>query len=142
MTYDEIILELQKEGHRLTTARKYVVRVLCDQPDYLGAYDIHHQLEQQGMHIGVASVYRVLSTLDALNCLQKEQFGSGAERYRLRHSHHHAHQLICSSCGRTEEFKDCPLAPLAESLASQSGFEIQEHWLRFYGICPRCRHEK
>lgn len=142
MNYENITRQLQKEGLRLTTARKYVIQVLCVNENYLGAYDIHHILESQGIHIGVASIYRVLAMLDSFDLLQKEEYGSGSERFRINSPKNHAHQLICSSCGRTQEFGDCPLAPLTKNLESKSGYQIKEHWLRFFGLCPHCQAQQ
>jgi len=140
MNYEELTQYIQVAGYRLTSARKQVVKVLCATNHYLGAYDIHHKLEEQGVHIGIASVYRVLELLNSLKLLQREEFGSGGERFRLINSdHNHAHQLICSKCGQTQEFEDCPLIGLAKNVESTSGFQIQEHWLRFFGLCPHCQ---
>ena len=140
MTYDEITKQIRDQGHRLTTARKEVIRILCENRNYLGAYDIHHLVENQGNHIGVASIYRILAMLESQGYLQREEFGSGGERFRLPEDNlHHAHQLICSKCGDAQEFADCPIASIAKTLESQSGYQIQEHWLRFFGLCPKCR---
>jgi len=140
MKYEELTQYVQAHGYRLTSARKHVLKVLSDNPQYLGAYEIHDLLEKRGIHIGVASVYRILQLLNSLNLLQREEFGSGGERFRLVASDHiHVHQLICSKCGQTQEFQDCPIAGVAKRVESQSGFQIQEHWLRFFGLCPHCQ---
>lgn len=145
MEFEEILKNIQKEGHRLTFARKNVIRILCNHSDFLGAYDIHHLLEQEEIHIGVASIYRVLGMLKALGLIKSEEFSSGGEKFRLetKHSHpHHSHQLICSQCGRTEEWAgDCPIATLAQKLEVDSGYQIEEHWLRFFGVCPLCQNQ-
>lgn len=140
MTYEEILETLRRKGFRLTAARKYVIEVLYQHYDYLGAYDIHHLLEATGIHTGIASIYRVLEMLQNLNMLQQEEFSQGGIRYRLHRSpQHHSHQLICSRCGRTEELGECPLSHWARRLEQDSGYAIQEHWLRFFGICPDCQ---
>lgn len=140
MTYEEIIETLRRKGFRLTSARKHVIEVLYRHHDYVGAYDIHHLLEAEGIHTGISSVYRVLEVLQSLNLLQQEEFGQGGIRYRLQRSpQHHSHQLICSRCGRTEELGECPLSQWARRLEEDSGYAIQEHWLRFFGLCPTCK---
>lgn len=143
MEFEEILKNIQNEGHRLTFARKNVIRILCTHSDYLGAYDIHHLLEQDEIHIGITSIYRVLGMLKTLGLIKSEEFSSGGEKVRLetKHSHlHHSHQLICSQCGRTEEWAgDCPIATIAQKLEVDSGYQIEEHWLRFFGVCPLCR---
>jgi len=143
MEFDEILQNLQQKGHRITSARKNVIRILCSHSDFLGAYDIHHLLVQEKIHIGVASIYRVLGMLKTLGLLKSEEFSSGGEKFRLeaKHTHpQHSHQLICSQCGRSEEWAgDCPIATLSQKLEVDSGFQIEEHWLRFFGVCPHCQ---
>ncbi|GAB6174840.1 Fur family transcriptional regulator [Paradesulfitobacterium aromaticivorans] len=143
MTYEEVTQGIQKSGYRLTTARKSVVNVLCTNITYLGAYDIHHILEQQDIHIGITSIYRVLDLLSSLDLLAREEFGSGGERFRLyREQDSHAHQLVCSHCGKTEELSNCPVSTALAKLESQSGYQIQEHWLRIFGLCPQCQRHR
>lgn len=142
MKYEELIRHVQEHGYRLTAARKHVIKVLCDNHQYLGAYEIHGFLEKQGLHIGVASVYRVLQLLNSLSLLQREEFGSAGERFRLGTSDQvHAHQLVCSKCGQMQEFADCPISGMAKKVESESGFRIHEHWLRFFGLCPHCQKQ-
>jgi Fur family zinc uptake transcriptional regulator/Fur family ferric uptake transcriptional regulator len=142
MHYDEILQLIRQQGYRLTTARKNVVQVLCRHSEYLGAYDIHHILEENNQHVGIVSAYRVIEMLNALGLLQREEFGSGGERFRLLNkTEQHVHQMICTKCGRTKELEDCPIHHLVKSLELQSGYSIQEHWLRFFGLCPYCRLE-
>lgn len=146
MEYDEMIHLIQAKGNRLTLARKHVIQLLYSHTNYLGAYDIHHLLEAEDIHIGVSSVYRVLDMLKALGLLKQEEFGVNGERFRLelQHSQHlHHHQLICSECGRSEEWSgNCPVSAVTKKLESDSGYQIEDHWLRFFGRCPDCLTQK
>ncbi|KLU67892.1 zinc-specific metallo-regulatory protein [Desulfosporosinus acididurans] len=143
MNYGEILEYIQQQGYRLTSARKHIVEVLCHNSDYLGAYDIHHILEENNKHIAVVSIYRVLEMLNSIGLLEKEEFGSGGERYCLKNAaEQHGHQLICTKCGQSKELGDCPIRHLAQSIEAQSGYRIQNHWLRFFGLCPHCQSEE
>ncbi|MDP4126769.1 MAG: Fur family transcriptional regulator [Bacillota bacterium] len=142
MNYEEILQHIHQKGYRLTSARKHIIQILCTQSDYLGAYDIYHLLEHNGTHVGIVSIYRVLEMLNDFELLQKEEFGSGGERFRLMSpAEQHAHQLICTKCGRSKELDDCPISYFAKTIELQSGYRIQNHWLRFFGLCPLCQSE-
>lgn len=145
MDYNDIIQLIQKRGYRLTSARKKVIGILTTRSEFLGAYDIHSLLAQENTHIGVASIYRVLDLLKSFGLLKSEEFSVGGEKFRLESEdshHHHSHQLICSQCGRTEEWAgECPISNIAQKLEHDSGYQIEEHWLRFFGVCPLCRKE-
>lgn len=147
MKYDDIIQLIQEKGYRLTSARKKVIFTLTTHSEFLGAYDIHNILKQENSPIGVASIYRVLELLKSLGLLKSEEFSVGGEKFRLENPethHHHSHQLICSQCGRTEEWVgECPISNIAAKLEQESGYQIDEHWLRFFGVCPLCKdHNK
>lgn len=145
MEFEEIIERIQKSGYRLTAARKQVIHILCTHSDYLGAYDIHHLLEKEKIHLGVVSIYRVLGMMKSLGLLKSEEFGSSGEKFRLvaKFPHlHHSHQLICSQCGRMEEWAgDCPISGISRKLERDSGYQIEDHWLRFIGLCPHCKNQ-
>ncbi len=138
LNHNTITEELRSRGYRLTTARASVARALCDANSYMGAYDIYNTLKAQGINVGVASIYRVLSLLCELNLVQREEFGAGGEKFRLVQGGH-THRLVCSGCGTAREFTNCGINSLAKSLEQSSGFTIHDHWLKFFGICPDCR---
>jgi Fur family transcriptional regulator, ferric uptake regulator len=143
MKFEEILQYIQQQGYRLTSARKRIIQVLCDNSEYLGAYDIHHILEQKNIHVGVVSIYRVLEMLSSIDLVQREEFGTGGERFCLKNAaERHAHQLICTKCGQSKELGECPIRHLAKNIESQSGYRIQNHWLRFFGLCPHCQSEE
>src|SRR6185503_5584332 len=52
----------------------------------------------------------------------------------------HHHHIACTRCGRVEEIDEAFVTPLAERLADELGFEIDDARLDFYGRClPRRR---
>jgi Fur family ferric uptake transcriptional regulator len=50
----------------------------------------------------------------------------------------HHHHLACSSCGRVEEIGERLVAPVADRVRSELGFEIDDARLDFYGRCAGC----
>lgn len=136
--YAQIMDHLRTRGYRLTTARASVVRALCSADTFLGAYDIYHGLKAGDTKVSVASIYRVLSLLWELGLVRKEEFGAGGEKFRLLQAGH-THQLICSGCGIAKEFANCGIAGLATKLEGASGYKIHDHWLKFFGLCPKCQ---
>ena len=132
---------LQGRGFRLTAARARVINVICEDNGYLGAYDIYNTLKAKNIKVGLASIYRILDLLCELGLLQREEFGSSGEKFRTIQEQH-THQLICSRCGEAKEFSNCGIAKLTSNLENSSGFKINEHWLKFFGLCPGCQIKK
>ena len=53
----------------------------------------------------------------------------------------HHHHIACTRCGRVEEIDEAYVTPIAERLAEEMGFEIDDARLDFYGRCATCRAE-
>jgi Fe2+ or Zn2+ uptake regulation protein len=50
--------------------------------------------------------------------------------------------LVCQRCGRVEYFSGDQLDRLIAEVASESGYQIREHWLQLFGLCSQCRAEE
>jgi Fur family transcriptional regulator, ferric uptake regulator len=50
----------------------------------------------------------------------------------------HEHLLICTRCGATEHFSGDNLDRLIQSIAEQTGYRVEEHWLQLFGLCKDC----
>ena len=53
----------------------------------------------------------------------------------------HHHHLACSRCGRVEEIDESYVAAVAQRVASDTGFVIDDARLDFYGRCASCASE-
>jgi Fe2+ or Zn2+ uptake regulation protein len=73
-----------------------------------------------------------------LGYIQRVHLEQGCHSYAPV-EHTHGHHLVCSSCGRTEEFADCDLDPLIQSLRMKTGYAINVHMLELMGQCPTCQ---
>ncbi|MFB0971242.1 MAG: transcriptional repressor, partial [Pseudomonadales bacterium] len=51
---------------------------------------------------------------------------------------HHDH-IVCVRCGRVEEFQDKEIEQRQVLVAQQLGFELTDHDLNMYGLCPNCK---
>jgi len=141
----EIKEQLARREHRLTPQREAIVRLFLERPDeHLSADEVFTHIRARLPEIGLSTVYRTLELLAELGILQKLDFGAGRSQYELSlpdagHLHHH---LICLRCGKIREFQPDGLEELEEAVARETGFEILDHSLRFYGLCEDCRDER
>ena len=97
----------------------------------------------EGLDIGLATVYRVLTQFEQAGLLIRHHFESGKAVFELNEGKHHDH-LVCMQCGRVEEFYDAEIEKRQHKIARDRGFEISEHALYLYAECtkPRCPHRK
>ena len=119
--------DLRKAGLKVTSPR---VKIL----------DIYGQLKQMNQDVGLATVYRVLTQFEAADLVTKHNFEGGHSVYELSQGEHHDH-LVCVKCAKIVEFVDDLIESRQEQIAKEAGFEITDHSLNIYGICPICQNK-
>jgi Fur family transcriptional regulator, ferric uptake regulator len=108
---------------------------------HLTAEDVYKLLLKEGMDIGLATIYRVLTQFEQAGLLIRHHFESGKAVFELNEGGHHDH-LVCVQCGHVEEFFDAEIEKRQIKVAKDRGFAIQEHSLQIYATCskPDCPH--
>ncbi len=137
----------QRHGSRWTMPRRAVLELLSRTSKHMSAKEIYATLHRMHPAIGLTTVYRTLDLLERMGMLQKLSFGTGESRYELtgeeKGTHHH--HLICMKCGKIIDYTDFLDEELElvkkteEELGKKHGFEILDHNIEFYGLCPKCR---
>jgi Fur family ferric uptake transcriptional regulator len=90
----------------------------------------------EGMEIGLATIYRVLTQFEQAGILIRHHFESGKAVFELNQGGHHDH-LVCLQCGHVEEFLDTEIERRQMKIAKERGFSIHEHSLQIYADCIR-----
>ena len=142
-TMDDLKQRLQARQHKMTPQRQTVLQVFLNNPgEHLSAEVVHGILRDDKSEIGLATVYRSLELLSDLGILQKMEFGDGCSRYEVNTTNpdeHHHHHLICTKCGKVTEFEDDLLDNLEADIKEKLGFKVENHQVKFYGICKECQ---
>lgn len=129
---------LAAAGERVTPQRLLIAERLAAAGRQLTATELYERVRRAEPTIGRATVFRTLETLvDAGVVRRLEQDGHVYAYVACQPEHHH--HLSCTSCGRVEEIEEAYVRPIAERLAADRGFEIDDARLDFYGRCSRCR---
>jgi Fur family ferric uptake transcriptional regulator len=110
---------------------------------HMSADDVYRLLMQEGLDIGLATVYRVLTQFEQAGLLKRHHFESGKAVFELNEGGHHDH-LVCLQCGRVEEFYDAEIEKRQDRVANERGFRIHEHSLSLYADCIKqnCPHKQ
>ena len=103
---------------------------------HLTAEDVYKLLLNDGMEVGLATIYRVLTQFEQAGLLIRHHFESGKAVFELNQGDHHDH-LVCVRCGHVEEFYDPEIERRQSKIAKERGFVIQEHSLHLYADCTR-----
>ena len=110
---------------------------------HMTAEDVYRALLAEGMDIGLATVYRVLTQFEQAGLLERHYFESGKAVFELNEGKHHDH-LVCLQCGKVEEFYDPEIEKRQNKVAKDRGFQVSEHALYLYADCikPNCPNKK
>ncbi len=108
---------------------------------HLTAEDVYRLLTTEGMDIGLATVYRVLTQFEQAGLLERHYFEAGKAIFELNEGGHHDH-LVCLECGNVEEFFDPEIEKRQVAVAEDRGFKVKEHALYLYAECTKteCPH--
>ncbi|MCY4269036.1 MAG: ferric iron uptake transcriptional regulator [Gammaproteobacteria bacterium] len=131
--------ELRKAGLKVTLPRVKILQILenSDQK-HLSADDVYFALKESNEEIGLATVYRVLTQFEGAGLVSRHNFEGGRAVFELMPDDHHDH-IVCTSCGKIQEFFDAVIEERQVKIAEGLGFEITDHSMHLYGICPECQ---
>lgn len=136
--------DLKSMGLKATLPRLKILNLFeTSDQRHLTAEDVYKLLLNEGMEIGLATIYRVLTQFEQAGLLIRHHFESGKAVFELDQGTHHDH-LVCIQCGHVEEFYDAEIERRQAKIAKDRGFNIQEHSLHLYADClrPDCEYRK
>jgi len=131
------VTDLKTIGLKATTPRLRVLKLFeTATVRHMSAEDVYRILMNDGMDIGLATVYRVLTQFEQAGILRRHHFESGKAVFELNEGTHHDH-LVCQQCGRVEEFFDAEIENRQGRIAMERGFTVREHSLYIYADCSK-----
>ena len=134
MTHAE---ELKSIGLKATAPRLKILELFqTGGMRHMTAEDVYRALMQEGIDVGLATVYRVLTQFEQAGLLTRHHFEADRSVFELNEGRHHDH-LVCMQCGRVEEFFDPLIEKRQAEIAGERGFAIREHVLCLYVDCLR-----
>ncbi|MFM7471144.1 MAG: Fur family transcriptional regulator [Nodosilinea sp.] len=120
-----------------TRSQEKILSALRGLSQPISAQDLYMEMRQEGMTVGLATVYRALEALKLAGAVQMRTLPSGEALYSLTLADRH--HLTCLHCGSTIAIDDCPVHDLEQQLHQAHHFKIFYHTLEFFGLCPHCQ---
>jgi len=140
---DHELKELLKEyGYKFTEQRNAVLSMLFEHMDgHLSTEEIYEAVKKTYPEIGISTVYRTLLLLVRIGLVSKLDLDDGFNRYELvkQNEDHRHHHLICNQCGMIQEVQEDLLNALEEQILLKNKFLVNDHRVKFYGLCENCR---
>lgn len=132
---------LRSDNQRYTSARRALVAVLAtlDRPVTMA------ELLDRSAGLAQSSAYRNLAVLERAGVVHRIVTNDEFARFELAENlTEHHHHLICSACGRVDDFTipgalEATLDAAFARVASEHGFAVEHHTLDLVGTCRTCR---
>jgi Fur family transcriptional regulator, stress-responsive regulator len=121
---------------RVTRPRMAVLSAVHDHP-HADTDSIIGAVRENLAGVSHQAVYDVLHALTAAGLLRRIQPRGSVARYEARVGDNH-HHVVCRSCGAIADV-DCAVGDIpCLTAADDSGFEIDEAEVIYWGRCPTC----
>lgn len=131
--------KLNQKGLRLTRPRQIVLSIMEAAIVPLSPQTIHQRALDRGEKIGLVTVYRTLDLLDEFGLVRRVHSQEECHGYLLASPGHH-HHLVCHSCKQAVEFPGSEdLSGIVQRVQRQTGYQVNDHLLELYGLCPVCQ---
>jgi len=137
MSFVETSIGLLKKKHfKITGPRLAVLRELSKEQTPLSAYSIEERISKNSP-LSIVTVYRVLDLFERLGIVHRIHTMDGFVRcnFELESGCHYF--VICSQCGKTDEFveENCIIEKIVPKKLS---YKNLKHLSEIYGICNSC----
>ena len=134
--YDDSADLLRRHGVQVTAQRLAVLAAVAGRP-HATADDVAKVVRAEIGVISRQAVYDALGILADKGLVRRIQPAGSPARYEDRTADNH-HHLICRTCGRMVDV-DCAVgAAPCLTPADDSGYEIDEAEVIYWGRCPGC----
>jgi len=126
-------IEIRNAGLRVTLPRIRILEILeTAESRHLSAEDVYKKLlESPNHHIGLATVYRVLTQFEAAGIVERHNFDGNYSVFELANKEHHDHMVDVDS-GQVIEFVNQDIEKLQIQIAEEHGYELVDHEFVLY----------
>lgn len=119
--------QLRSAGVKTTAPRVAVLQAMQGSGQlHLTAEDIYRLLQDRGLAIGIATIYRVLTHLEATGLVRRNQFAQGKAYFELADGDKAHFHMVNAPDGQIIEFSDPELLRRIEEIAAERGYRVTD----------------
>ena len=130
---------LTRKGHRKTPERYAILDHVCAINGHFDVEMLYQRLEGANFHVSRATLYNTIELLVDARLLVRHQFGTQGVQYECAEKAAGHFHLVCSHCGRIQEYKD---QALKASVLSKKFTKFTPEYFSMYifGLCSKCKY--
>lgn len=134
-------LSSRSTPQRFTDQQRDLVVHVFARHSHFDADQLVKDLEDKGLNVSRATVYRTLTKLVDAGMIRKLEIGT---KTYFEHDYgypQHEH-LVCEICGKMIEFQHPAIEAAIEEICGQNGFQMAGHTLVIRGTCVDCNRAR
>lgn len=138
--FEHMVERLKEDGQRITPQRLAILKILAESEGHPSVEDIYEEIVRNFPTTSLATVYKTITMLKGLGEVLELEFSQDSNRYDGAKPYPHPH-VVCTKCKKIADPDLETLNSLTEEVRRQTGFQVVNHRLDFYGLCPECLKE-
>ena len=128
--------DLKDAGLKATLPRMKVLDLFQgSKVRHMTAEDVNRLLMDEGLDVGLATIYRVLTQFEQAGLLKRHHFEGGKSIFELNEGDKHDH-IVCVNTGTVVEFHDAEIEKRILKIVKDRGFELVDHVLHIRALAP------
>jgi Fur family peroxide stress response transcriptional regulator len=135
---EKIADTIRMSGHRATPQRVAIYEALWKAGSHPSVSDIHEYAIKTDPSISLATVYKTLQLFSEIGLVREMGSRDGSTRYDPDTDFHI--NLVCTKCGKVEDFDCVSIDKIAPNLEDQAGFQAQSYNFEVRGLCSSCKN--
>lgn len=134
---EDVTRLLRDNGYRATSQRLAIYDALRTADSHPTVGEVHESVVEEHPTISLATVYKSLQIFTKVGLAREMALKEESTRYDLRREAHI--NLICSECGKIEDFFCSNLKDVNATIESDTDFKATGGSFEVYGICANCQ---
>ena len=129
-------VELKSSGLKITFPRMKIYEIFAKAGEtdrHLSAEDVYRILLNDGVEMGLATVYRVLTQFGQAGLLKRSQLGGNRAVYELNDGERCHGHLVSTDGEKVIEFFDPHIQKSFEKIAADNGFKLGDYSITLFG---------
>ncbi len=135
---NQMLSKLKAHDFRLTPQRLAVLKVLAVSEGHPTVERIYETVRAEFPTTSIATIYKTVNLLKQLDEVLELGFPDGSNRYDGSKPYPHPH-VICTKCKKIIDPNLGSLKDLTKEVIKQTGFQILNHRVDFFGTCRDCQ---